>query len=264
VARAGFFSPYKVGRLLSPETQFKRTWSKSAHFHVTEPPPRPHRRRFVALGRPGRRRALPKPHQLVSFGCVDKRAPVNWRDLGVSNAADPPWSARAGVAVKGPIANWSDLGVEKWSLRTGQSGCVETAAPQLVSFGCVETFTCVENAAQRPAYPPLGPLSTGQIAHHQLAKFECRKIYHNFPSNRRKRRFESLENGARRPRCPSSPPVCDQRPQRQLASWECVENARPAPRPVPRTGECPRRRDSGPVRPGRPPPPPSARRCRGP
>ena len=31
----------------------------------------------------------------------------------MSNAADPPWSARAGVAVKGPIANWSDLGVSK-------------------------------------------------------------------------------------------------------------------------------------------------------
>ena len=106
------FVPYKVGRLLSPETQFKRTWSRFAQFHVTWPPipqPRPHRRRCcVTDGAPGRRpgrrpvgsgrpgRALPKPHQLVSFGCVEKWAPVNWR----------VWVCRKRRPA--PPVNWSD------------------------------------------------------------------------------------------------------------------------------------------------------------
>jgi hypothetical protein len=211
-----FFVPYKVGHLLSPETHFKRTWSKFAHFHVTWPPipqPRPHRRRFcVADGAPGRRlvgsgrpgRAPPKPHQLVSFGCVEKWAPVNWRDLGVSK--------------NGPC--------------------------ELVRFGCVEKWS----------------LRTGQI-------WVCRK---------------------RRP-APPGPAGLRPRPQRQLASWECVENARPAPpkaRPAnwrapntPKPAWAPAPTPKSAVvdwrvpptaRPGpreaRPShrPPPSARRCRGP
>lgn len=170
----------------------------------------------------------------------------------------PGWPSK-GPSPTGPIWVCRKMVTANWSVWVCRNG-----GPSTGQFWVCRNLYMCRKRRPAPGLPPLGPLSTGQIAHHQLAKFECRKIYHNFPSNRRKRRFESLENGARRPRCPSSPPVCDQRPQRQLASWECVENARPAPRPVPRTGECPRRRDSGPVRPGRPPPPPSARRCRGP
>lgn len=126
------FFPYKVGHLLSPETQFKRTWSKFAQFHVTWPPipqPRPHRRRCcVTDGAPGRRpvgsgrpgRALPKPHQLVSFGCVEKRPTANWSDLGVSKTAPgAPRDPAPGICpraprqlVRLPTTNWRNLSVE--------------------------------------------------------------------------------------------------------------------------------------------------------
>ena len=88
------FFPYKVGHLLSPETQFKRTWSKFAHFHVTTPSipqPRPHRRRFcVADGAPGRR--LPVA-----------RRPATQEGAGAAGEPGAGW----------PTANWPVLGVSK-------------------------------------------------------------------------------------------------------------------------------------------------------
>jgi hypothetical protein len=68
------------------------------------------------------------------------------------------------------------------------------------------------------------------------------KISHSFPGNRRKEgRFEILQNGARELAGPARAETRAGRSQR--------------PSPPSSTGECPRRRDPGPVRPGRPPPP---------
>jgi hypothetical protein len=183
------------------------------------------------------------------------------------------------VAVQGPIGNWTNLGVSK------NGPC------ELASFGCVEkrpTANWSDLGVSKtapgappgpgPGHLPKGPPSTGQIAHHQLAKFECRKF--TTPSQETEGK-QVRESRKRRPAPPGPappPPVCGQGPSvnwpagsvsrtpgrhqgpsRELAGPPTHRNPRgpPPPRPSPpsSTGECPRRRDPGPVRPGRPPPP---------
>ena len=82
------FFPYKVGHLFGPETQFKRTWSKFDHFHVTTHSirqRRPHRRHFaVADGSSGRRLAVvrcPEKQEDAGAGLerVENWPTANWR-----------------------------------------------------------------------------------------------------------------------------------------------------------------------------------------
>ena len=104
------FFPYKVGRPLRPVTHFKRTWSKSAHFHVTAhsiPRCRPHRGRSCAGdGASGRYLTVARPPETHkdagAAGGRGSRGPTaNWR---VQHAPKP---ARTAVPTpKSAVADW--------------------------------------------------------------------------------------------------------------------------------------------------------------
>lgn len=131
--------------------------------------------------------------------------------------------------------------------------CRKTAHRQLVRFGCVE------NGARRPPGPgpghlPKGPPSTGQIAHHQLAKFECRKFTTTSQVTEEKQVRESRKRRPAPPGPAPPPPVCGQGPastgqlgvcrkrppgttKARPANWRAPNTPKPvrAPAPTPKS-----------------------------